>query len=117
MVSNNEAWIEYIGDSGAGRFIWSDAAMQQQGTPKSFYERFLGPASYALRFDTGNGPVPANETLMLSSPGLGKQEAYKLGDSPNAGSMGCTIELADQPMFWTKGVKPFFCTDKSKMKL
>ena len=77
VISNNEAWIEYIGDSGAGRFIWSDLAFQ-------------------------------NKTLMLSSPGLGKQEAYKLGDSPAAGSMGCTVELADQSIFWTKGVKPFF---------
>ena len=117
IINSNEWWLDYIGDSGAGRLIWSDEAFEEQGIPRSFYKKFLGPASDALSFDTGNGPVPANETLMLSSPGLGKQEAYRLRFSPAAGSMGCTVEDADQPLFWTKGVKPFFCSDKTKMKV
>ena len=106
-----------IGDSGAGRLLWSEEGFEEQGIPRSFYNKFIGPASDPLSFDTANGPVPADETLMISSPAVGKQEAYKMKNSPTASSMGCTVENADQPLFWTKGVKPFFGSDKTKMKV
>ena len=56
----DECWFEHIGDSGAGRMIWSEAAMKEQGIPKAFWETFTGQASQSLQFDTGNGPVAAD---------------------------------------------------------
>ena len=44
----DECWIEHIGDSGAGRMIWSEWAMEEQGIPKAFYEQFVGKASQSL---------------------------------------------------------------------
>ena len=95
--------------------IWSEEAMKEQGIPKAFWEKSVGNASQPLNFDTGNGPVAADKSFVAISPAIGKQEAYKLKLSPNASSMGCVVEEADQPLFWTKGIRPWYCSDKSKL--
>ena len=33
-----------------------------------------------------------------------------------ASSMGCTVENVDQPCDWQKGIKPFYVSDKTKMR-
>ena len=60
--------------------------------------------------------MAADQSFIAISPAIGKQEAYKMDDSPNASSMGWVVEEADQPIFWTKGIRPWYCSDKSKLK-
>ena len=113
----DECWLEHIDDSGAGRIIWSEKAMEDQGIPKALWQKFLGKASMPLEFDTGNGPVYAAQSMMALSPAIGKQEAYKLEFSPCASSMGYVVEEMDQPFFCTKGIRPFYSPDKANLKM
>eukprot|EP00973_Karenia_brevis_P030160 4157019-Karenia_brevis.AAC.1 len=44
-LKSNECYFEHIGDSGAGKMIWSERALEEQGIPKHLWSSCLGPAS------------------------------------------------------------------------
>eukprot|EP00973_Karenia_brevis_P016805 2301997-Karenia_brevis.AAC.1 len=62
--------------------IWSERACEEQGIPKHLWSSCLGPASVPVNFDTGGGFQGATQTVDVVSPLLGRQEAYKLENSP-----------------------------------
>ena len=54
--------------------------------------------------------------MNIASPIIMKQEAYCLNKSPVASTMGLMVGVADQPIHRQKGIKPFYVSDKSRMR-
>ena len=74
--------VEWICDSGAGRVVWSDRALQEHGIPVKKSMRMRSKSKRPMCFDTGGGEVEANLSLLCESNLFGKREAYYLKDAP-----------------------------------
>ena len=113
----NEFELEYIDDSGAGRPILSVEGLTQQGIPKTAINENVEKASTPMIFECGGGDVPSDNSLSITSPILGKTEAYLLpGKSPIAMSMGEIVQKG-RPLVWETDKLPFHATDASKLQI
>ena len=93
----------YLDDSGAGRPILSLRALADQGIPESAVKKLTGKSSQAMQFECGGGNVCTDTSLQITSPILGKTEAYVLNDSPIAMSMGQIVNEGRKPFVWMTG--------------
>ena len=109
--------MKYIADSGAGRTIYSERALVEQGVPRSVLRQLEGAASEAVTFNTGGGDRDSTKSIGITSNVLGKTEAFKLESAPFAVAMGIAVMERKQPFIWQHVDKPFYCTDYRKLKI
>ena len=109
--------LEYIGDTGAGLHIGSEEALVALGWPASVIREAAGPASHKVTFQTGNGDVPCNRSIGISSPSIGHSELYLLDKSPVAFSLGKKVVDINRPFVWWHPDLPWHCTDPSKLRI
>ena len=59
--------VEYINDSGAGKPVYSERALQEAGIDPKLWRRFLHMSRHPMIFETGNGMAKAILSLALTS--------------------------------------------------
>ena len=66
--------VEWICDSGAGRVVWSDRVLQEQGVAAKKWMRMRTKSKRPMSFDAGGGEVEVNLSLLCESNFFGKRE-------------------------------------------
>ena len=84
--------LTYIADSGAGRTIYSERALLEQGVPAYLIKKFEATATEGISFVTGGGDRESSRSIGISSSLLGNTEAFKLKDAPLAAALGLIVE-------------------------
>ena len=108
--------IEFINDSGAGRCVFSEKALKEQGINPKTWMIFCKEGKNPMIFDTGGGEVDAAESLRIVSQIFGRQEACNLTDAPICIPQGKIVPENQIPYVWIPGMKPFHVTNKNKLK-
>ena len=115
---NNEAFeIKFINDTGAGRCVFSEKTLRDQGINPKTWMQLCRESRNPMIFDTGGGEVDAAESLQMISHLLGTQEAYNLTDAPICVPQGKIVLGNEMPYVWIPGMKPFHVTRKDKLKV
>ena len=77
VSKNNDVFeTEFINDSGAGRCVFSEKALKEQGINPKTWMKYCRESRNPMIFDTGGGEVDAAESLQIVSQLFERQEAY-----------------------------------------
>ena len=97
--------IEFINDSGAGRCLFSEKLLKEQGINPKTWMKYCRESRNPMIFDTGGGEVDAAESLQIVSQLFGRQEAYNLTDAPIRVPQGKIVLGNNMPYVWIPGRK------------
>ena len=109
--------VEYVSDSGAGRHLCSQEALEKQGVPYSAFSSCVSQAIEPLTFSTGGGAKSGTATLGMQSLGwCGSSNHYMLPQCPFVRSQGLQVSEGNAYV-WLPHQLPWFCTDVSQLKI
>lgn len=101
-------FLEFVGDTGAGEWLGSREALVKQGVSCSVLDSVIGSTQHPLRFTTGGGTQPSQETVGMWSQEFQRvSNMYLLPSCPLVISIGQLVEQEGYSFHWTPNALPF----------
>ena len=88
-----------------------------QGVPKAVVLRLKDALSEHVDFACGGGVKSSSEGMIISSPAIGRMEAFYMDKGPCAIPQVVTTNENAAPYIHVNGKMPWFCSDASKLTI